>query len=194
MDAPGQTPPVDFCNRDDPRARLSNRLNPARPTRGRPRARLTRARPFRVYARSSWVTSLSRGRSAEVSPARDVDRIAALRSSPGDRSPRELYPDRIRSDTSCRRPETPQTWRAYAASAEKRLFRASPATAACATIALQGRLTHPPAKRSTIRRTRGAFRRRTSPGGDRPGWSTRCTQPVDCLGPAPFLPPRVRAN
>jgi len=46
MDEPSQTPPVDFCNHDDPRARPPNRLNPAHPTRGRPRARLTRASPF----------------------------------------------------------------------------------------------------------------------------------------------------
>jgi hypothetical protein len=51
---PSPTPLVDFCNRDDPRARLPERPNPARPTRGRPLARLTRDPPFQASLVRAW--------------------------------------------------------------------------------------------------------------------------------------------
>lgn len=129
MDEPSQTPPVDFCNRDDPRAQPQNRLNPARPTLGRPSARLTRAEPLRTLARSSRVTHLL-SEADQPRFHRPGTGIAMrwARSSLGDRSPRKLYPDRIRSDTSCRRFAARKAWRACSARRRSAVSRIRPAT------------------------------------------------------------------
>jgi len=167
MAAEGRAPLVDFCNRNDPRAQLRNRPNPAHHARGRPLAQLSSFHAPRYMKRSAG------GRASRHSQPRfhgpeACEGLRRREASPRrDRSRWRLHPNPIDPDTSCRqhrgdagrsnlhRRNAPNGASCYALADEPRLRRTRP----------QGRLTRPPAKEATIRRTRGAFHQRTTPRG-----------------------------
>lgn len=74
-DGEGQTPPVDFCNRYDPRARPRDPPNPVHPDSGRPRSRIVSRSPLRMK------------RSSRVSHALKHDQPGFYRPGAGDESP-----------------------------------------------------------------------------------------------------------
>jgi hypothetical protein len=96
----GQTPPDDFCNRDDPRARLRHRPNPAHPTRSRPHVQLSALSAFRREWPAGGWPRLLRDEPTEISRPRGR-RVLRLRFRPRSLVA-ELYPNPFGSDTSCR--------------------------------------------------------------------------------------------
>lgn len=112
--AMGHAPPVDFCNRIDLRARTEERSNPAHRTGGRPLAQLfprvatlgpVSVAPFRERTAGARPVESSRVRGSKAR-ARSSRMISS--ASHHDRSRRELCPDPIASDTSCRKHVAPQ--------------------------------------------------------------------------------------
>jgi hypothetical protein len=155
----GRAPPVDFCNRKDPRARpATDRPNPAHRPGGRPPAQLFSRVATLDPATSSLSVAVSGARPAEKSRARDQGAgalaSASLSASHHDRSQRELRPNPIGSNTSCRKPVTSRvgvTTRRQAAVFRRAFFRACPTLAANAALASQGRFRRGPAKGHTFR-------------------------------------------
>jgi hypothetical protein len=201
----GHTPPVDFCNRYDPRAR-------PRTTEPRMTSPAVARRCSRSRDRDLSIVALSCGWLRfpfETTASRDVmgqglrrGQLASARHLPSRSLARELRPNPIGSDTSCRRSRRAQAGVAYVAEAA---FRSLLARARLASIRPcerdlrlpsnplpcgrgsvgQGRLTRTPAKGNAIRCTRGAFHRRIAPAGARfalPKLSPACGVAM----PAPF--------
>jgi hypothetical protein len=102
MVAEGRAPLVDFCNRNDPRAQLRNRPDPAHHARGRPRAQLSSFHAPRYMKRSAG------GRASRHSQPRFHGPEACEGFRPREASPRRdrsrwrLHPNPIDPDTSCR--------------------------------------------------------------------------------------------
>jgi hypothetical protein len=166
MAAEGRAPLVDFCNRNDPRAQLRNRPNPAHHACGRPRAQLSSFHARVHETERGW--PCFEAQPTEISRARGLRRLAPTRGFPPPRSltveasPQPDRPghlmSRARDDAGrsyLHRRNAPKGASCYALADEPRLRRTRP----------QGRLTRPPAKEATIRRTRGAFHQRTTPRG-----------------------------
>jgi hypothetical protein len=186
----------------DPRAQPLDRPNLAHRGRGRPRSQLFFARPSRVQrvsaGRPIGSTRIAsgcasrhgqpriHGPGAESSLRSNLHlppRSLASRSFAPTRSPRAphvaarsdagwrgLRRRRLRADTdspSDHRPEARIT------------LRKSPQPRSVRRFVKKGRLTHPPAKGSAIRRTRGAFRRESPPRKGARQSSTTCHQAVD---------------
>jgi hypothetical protein len=179
-------PLVDFCNRIDPQARpRTDGTRPAishPPLARRARTRST-VRLLLSERRSRGVTGqgLSDGGSRRAFPS--ASRRACAR--------RELRPNPIGSDTSCRGPVLLPAGEAGSMRSDPPgdapLSRCFAPDGALSLRRRQGRLPHPSAKRDTFRRTRGAFLCRTSPQG-RALVSPDCPQPVDS-GPGAFATP-----
>jgi hypothetical protein len=187
MDQPGQTPPVDFCNRNDPRATTAEPFEPRSPHPRSPACVTYASRALADPARSSWVTRLLRGRSAEVSPARDGHRNAvsappATIARRGSFTPTESARTPPVADPMRRRPGEPSS-----PALSRRLASPPDNRPLARTTAFQGRLSTSPAKGSPIRRTRGAFRRKTSPEGT-DSLLHMLSPTCGLLESAPFLP------
>jgi hypothetical protein len=104
-----RAPPVDFCNRNDPRARPRNVRAPQHHTRSRPLVQLF-SRGC-ALADTPWAADgLSRSRELASRGFTGQGSLAARRCRPRcdlshrDRSREELCPDPIDSSTSCREP------------------------------------------------------------------------------------------
>jgi hypothetical protein len=165
MATEGRAPLVDFCNRNDPRARLRNRPNPAHHARGRPRAQLSSPREPRVAGRSAGGRASRHSQPRFHGPGASEGCSPARGSSRRDRSRWELNPNPIDSDTSCREDVATQVGVPCAAGALRewgallRTRLTSPARAGPAARVASRVL---PRRRAAIRRTRGAFHRRTT--------------------------------
>jgi hypothetical protein len=102
MAAEGRAPLVDFCNRNDPRAQLRNRPDPAHHARGRPRTQLSSLHTPGCVKRSAG------GRASRHSQPRfhgpeACEGFRRREASPRrDRSRWRLHPNPIDPDTSCR--------------------------------------------------------------------------------------------
>jgi hypothetical protein len=102
MAAEGRAPLVDFCNRNDPRAQLRNRPNPAHHARGRPHAQLS---SFHVpgYMKRSAGGRASRHSQPRFHGPEACEGFRRREASPRrDRSRWRLHPNPIDPGTSCR--------------------------------------------------------------------------------------------
>lgn len=121
--AKGRAPLVDFCNRIDPRARpgIYGSPEPRAPCKWSPTCAALVADGYAGPSRSGFlsVARFAGARPVESSRVRDRGPGAFaphyLGTSHCDRSPRELYPNPIDSDTSCRKLVTSQAGVSYAA-------------------------------------------------------------------------------
>jgi hypothetical protein len=136
----GRAPPVDFCNRDDPRPQPRTRSNPAHRARSRLRAQLVTSSRLSARARSGgWPPSRKREKPTEIPQLRGERRI--FRASHRDRSRRGRYPDLYGSDTSCREQVVAQAWIASATGHDEHAFlRAHPDARRLHSARLEGPL------------------------------------------------------
>jgi hypothetical protein len=164
MAAEGRAPLVDFCIRYDPRAQLRNRPNPAHHARGRPRPQLSSFHVPRFVERSAGGHA-SRHSQPRFHGPEACEGFRRREASPRrDRSRWRLHPNPIDPGTSCRELVVMQVGVACIAGVlvQSTLLRARQ-RAPLAQDPPQGRLMRSPAKETTIRCTRGAFHRRTTP-------------------------------
>jgi len=96
-----RTPPVDFCNQNDPRPQPPDQPNPARGVLGCPKA----LRSF-----GGWLRSLRSAANREFTGQGLVWAFALASSLRLDRSRGRLRPNPISSDTSCRKLAAAHDW------------------------------------------------------------------------------------
>jgi hypothetical protein len=201
-----RAPLVDFCNRsNDPRARPRIvRTPPTAPVVAHERSVVV-AGGLRVLRRGG----LHRPLLGRATLSRAPSHTAANRVLTGQGPcqdllglwPRRLPPRSLEAGASpqpdtARTPPVASSLRRRVETAALRFAPASRSDLASppdaarskAYAASQGRITRLPAKGFAIRRTRGAFHRRTRPQRGRwaPSPSTSCPQPVEYPEPAPF--------
>lgn len=167
-DATGQTPPVDFCNLLRSASTSDGSSEPRAPRSWSP----TCAAVLRttVFRRRNGLRVAARVTARPIESSRARGQLA------GNRPLRALAPPAaiarggsFAPTRSARTPHVASSWRrrlelavVVGALAWRDRLTSSPDVPAFAERALQGRLARPPAKGITLRRTRGAFRPRTT--------------------------------
>jgi hypothetical protein len=166
--ARGRTPPVDFCNRINPRARPSNRSNPAHREDSRPSAQLWVAGGYAGPRRRTPFEATPGARPTETSRVRGPTRGLRLCGTPPIAIAHDgsFAPTRSARTPLCRKPVTSPAGGADAAGHSA--FGGAPLRARrrarlYASPGLRAASRAPPRRRARSAITRGAFHSRISP-------------------------------